>query len=47
MFPYKKATIEYGFEFVNDTESINLNFVIKCFFMGVGILSYGAWGYGS
>ena len=26
MYPYKGATIDHGFEFVNDIESINLNF---------------------
>ena len=41
MFPYKWATIDYGFEFVNDIESY-FSFVIKCFFMGVGFLSHGA-----
>ena len=67
MFPYKRAIIDYGFEFVNNIESIpftkcfltrepllimglnlfmiiesiNLNFVIKCFLVGVGFLSHG------
>ena len=47
MFPYKRATIDCGFEFVNDIESINLNFVIKCFFMGWGFWAMGAWWRGS
>ena len=34
MFSYRRATIDCGFEFVNDIESINLSFVIKCFLMG-------------
>ena len=41
MFPYKRATIDCGFEFVNNIESINLNLVIKCFLAGMGFLSHG------
>ena len=44
MFPYRRATIDCGFELVNDIESINLSFVIKCFLMGVGFLSHGGTG---
>ena len=46
MFPYERATIDCGFEFVNDTESINLSFVIKCFLVGVGFLGHGGLGVG-
>ena len=41
MFSYKRATIDCGFEFVNDIGSINLSFGIKCFFVGVGFLGHG------
>ena len=41
MFPYKRAAIDYGFEFVNDIESINLNSGIKCFLVGAGFLGHG------
>ena len=41
MFPYKKATIDCGFEFVNNIESINLNLGTKCFLVGAGFLSCG------
>ena len=44
MFPYKRTTIDYGFEFVNSIQSINLNFVIKCFLVGVGLLGCGCLG---
>ena len=44
MFLYKRTAIECGFEFVNDIESINLSFVIKCFLMGTGFLSHGGPG---
>ena len=44
MFPYKRTTIDCGFEFVNDIESINLSFVIKCFLMGVGFQGHGCPG---
>ena len=44
MFPYKRATIDREFEFVNNIESINLNLVIKCFLMGMGFLSHGGPG---
>ena len=37
MFPYKIATIDGGFAFVNN-ESSNLNFIAGCFFVGVGLL---------
>ena len=39
MFPYKRATIDYGFEFINDIESINLNSVIECFLVGVWFIT--------
>ena len=29
MFPYERTTIDYGLEFVNDIESINLNFLLN------------------
>ena len=41
MFPYKRATIDCGFEFVNNIESINLNLVIKCLLTGMEFLSHG------
>ena len=41
MIPYKRATIDCGFEFVNNIESINLNLVIKCFLVEVGFLNHG------
>ena len=44
MFPYRRATIDCGFDFVNDIESINLSFVIKCFLMWVGFLGHGSLG---
>ena len=44
MFPYRRATIDCGFEFVNDIESIDFSFVIKCFLMGVGFLGHGGLG---
>ena len=28
---------------MNNIESINLNFSIKCFLVGVGFLGHGAW----
>ena len=44
MFPYKKTTIDCGFEFVNDIESINLKLVTKFFLAGMGFLSHGDLG---
>ena len=44
MFPYRRATIDHGFEFVNDVESINLSFVIGCFLVRVGFLGHGGLG---
>ena len=44
MFPYRRATIDCGFELVNDLESIDLSFVIKCFLMGAGFLGHGGLG---
>ena len=43
MFPYKRATIDYVFQFINDIKSINLNSVIKCFLMGVEFVGLGVW----
>ena len=42
MFPYKIATIDGGFAFVNNIES--LNFIAGCFLVGVGFLGHGAPG---
>ena len=44
MSSYKRATIDYGFEIVNDIESINLNFGVGCFLVGVGLLGHGRLG---
>ena len=44
MIPYKRAIIDNGFKFVHDIESINLNFVITCFLVGVGFLGHGGLG---
>ena len=44
MFPYGGSTIDCGFEFVNDVQSINLSFVIGCFLVGVGFLGHGSPG---
>ena len=44
MFPYKKATIDCGFAFVNNIESLNLNFIAGCFLVGVGFLGHGGLG---
>ena len=43
MFPYKRATIDYGFEFVNDIESVNLNLLLNVF-LWVGVSE--PWGPG-
>ena len=45
MFPYKIATIDSGFAFVNNIES--LNFIAGCFLVGVGFLGHGGRGRGS
>ena len=42
MLPYKIATIDGGFAFVN-IESLNLNFIAGCF-LGVGFLGHGGPG---
>ena len=34
MFPYKIATIDGGFTFVNNIESLNLNFIAGFFLVG-------------
>ena len=44
MFPCKKATIDCGFAFVNNIESLNLNFIAGCFLVGVGIVGHGGLG---
>ena len=47
MFPCKMATIDGGFAFVNNIESLNLNFVApgRVFPCGGGVS--GPWGRGS
>ena len=44
MFPYKKVTIDCGFAFVNNVESLNLNFIAGCFLVGAGFLCHGGPG---
>ena len=44
MFPCRMVTIDGGFAFVNDTESLNLNFIAGYFLMGVGFLGHGGLG---
>ena len=44
MFPYKIATIDGGFAFVNNIEFLNLNFIAGCFLVGVGLLGHGGLG---
>ena len=44
MFLYGIATIDSGFAFVNNIESINLNFIAGCFLVGVGCLGHGGPG---
>ena len=39
MFPYKKATIDCGLAFVNNIESLNLNFIAGCFLVGAWFLN--------
>ena len=43
------AAIDGGFAFVNNIESLSLNFIAGCFLVGVGVglLGHGAWGRGS
>ena len=41
MFLYKKATIDCGFAFVNDIESLNLNVIVGCFLVGAEFLGHG------
>ena len=38
------ATIDGGFAFVNNIESLNLNFIAGCFLVGVGFLGHGPGG---
>ena len=40
MFPYKIATIDSGFAFINNIKSLNLNFIAGCFFVGVEFLGH-------
>ena len=40
MSPYRKATIDYGFAFVNNIESLDLNFIAGCFVLGAGFLGH-------
>ena len=44
MFPYKIATIDGGFAFVNNIESLNLNFIAGVSLWGWGSWAMGAWG---
>ena len=44
MFPYRIATIDSGFAFINNIESLNLNFIAGCFLVGVGFLGHGGPG---
>ena len=44
MFPYRIATINGGFAFVNNIESLNLNFIAGCFLGGWGFWAMGAGG---
>ena len=44
MFPYRMATIDSGFAFVNNIESSNLNFIAGCFLVGMGFLGHGGLG---
>ena len=42
MFPYGGATIDRGFAFINNIESLDLSFIAGCFLVGVGFLGLGA-----
>ena len=44
MFPCRMATVDGGFAFVNNIESLNLNFIAGCFLVGVGFLGHGGPG---
>ena len=44
MFSYRIATIDGGFTFINDIESLDLNFIVGCFLVGVGFLGHGGLG---
>ena len=37
MFPYKIATIDGGFAFVNNIECLNLNFIAGCLLVRAGL----------
>ena len=41
---HNKTIIDCGFEFVNDSDSINFNVVIKCLLVVVGFLGHGGPG---
>ena len=41
MFPCRIATIDSGFAFVNNIESLNLNFIAGCFLVGVWVFPCG------
>ena len=47
MFPYKKATIDCRFAFVNNIEYLTLSFMAGCFLVGAGFLGHGGPGCGS
>ena len=36
--------IDCGFAFVNNIESLNLNFIVGCFLVGAGFLGHGGLG---
>ena len=44
MFPCGMATIDGGFAFVNNIDSLNLNFIAGGFLLGVGLLGHGGCG---
>ena len=41
LYRHSKSTIDCGFEFVDNIESINLNLVTKCFFTRKPLLIVG------
>ena len=47
MFPYGKVTIDCGFAFVNNIESLNLDIIAGCFLVGAGFVGHGGPGCGS
>ena len=42
MFPYKIATIDSGFAFLDNIESLNVSFIAGCFLVGWGFWTMGA-----